>query len=187
LPKTVKTEFGSSKKKLSESSKAPTEAEISESIDGPKAEADPVDEFEALAPHPASSEESKSHFGKLKEAAREFRDKAKTLESKLAPLAQEFGLPVDDIDGLVNSVRALKTQPGLAPQDSQELEVLRVFSKASHLENSISYIRGYKQPIAAAKLAWIDKAAQYWNNSPEAILRLDTKTEGKCSAFLRDQ
>jgi hypothetical protein len=173
IPSTVKTEFGSSKRKLSETSRAPTEKEISESIDGPKSETPiesaPIDEFESLEPHPAASEESKSHFGKLKASAREFRDELKTTKEKLVPLAQELDVAPEDLDGIVQKVRQMKTSPGLPMQDAQELEALRVFSNASHLQNSISYLRGFKEPVANAKLQWIERASKFWHNSPEAI------------------
>jgi hypothetical protein len=172
-PTTVRTEFGSSKRKLTETSKAPTEKEISDSIDGPKASDSPVaeelDELDALTPHPAASEESSSHFGRLKAKAREIRDELKATKSKLAPIAAELGVSENDLDGIVQKVRQMKTAPGLPTQDAQELEALRVFSNASHLQNSISYLRGFKEPVTNAKLQWIERASKYWHNSPEAI------------------
>jgi hypothetical protein len=125
-----------------------------------------LDELQA---DPQASEENKSHFSRLKNAAKEFREELKTTKGKLAPLAAELGIPADDIDSLVNTVRSMRSQPQLAGPDAQELEALRVFSHASKLQDSISYLKSYKQPITAAKLAWIDRAAQFWNNSPEAI------------------
>jgi hypothetical protein len=169
-PKTVTTEYGSSKKKLTDLTKAPTETEIRDVIDGPKEEETaPIDELDALTPHPAANEESIGHFGRLKAKAREIRDELKTTKAKIAPLAAELGVPVDDVDSLVNAVRSLRTQPGLPSTDAQELEALRVFSNASHLQNSISYLRGFKEPVAQAKLQWIDRASKFWHNSPEAI------------------
>jgi hypothetical protein len=177
-PTTVRTEFGSSKRKLTETSKAPTEKEISESIDGLKEEA-PVepkaeeehDELENLQPHPASDEASRSHFGALKAKAREIRDELKATKSKIAPIAAELGVSENDLDGIVQKVRQMKTAPGLPTQDAQELEALRVYSNASHLQNSISYLRGFKEPVSNAKLQWIDRASKFWHNSPEAIAK----------------
>jgi hypothetical protein len=159
-PKTVTTEYGSSKKKLSDLTKAPTEGEIRDVIDGPKEETPTEDEFESLQPHPASDEASRSHFGALKAKAREFRDELKTTKAKIAPLAAELGVPVDDVDSLVSAVRQMKTQFGLPSHDAQELEALRVLSNASHLQDSISYVRGFKEPVAQAKLQWIDRASR---------------------------
>jgi hypothetical protein len=75
-------------------------------------------------------------------------------------LAAELGVPVDDVDSLVSAVRQMKTQFGLPSHDAQELEALRVFSNASHLQDSISYVRGFKEPVAQAKLQWIDRASR---------------------------
>ncbi|HSZ78874.1 MAG TPA: hypothetical protein VK775_15830 [Chthoniobacterales bacterium] len=171
---TVRTEYGSSKRKLSESTKAPTESEIRDVIDGPKTEVDTpvseeIDELDALTPHPAASEESSSHFGRLKAKAREIRDELKATKSKIAPIAAELGVSENDLDGIVQKVRQMKTAPGLPTQDAQELEALRVYSNASHLQNSISYLRGFKEPVANAKLQWIERASKFWHNTPEAI------------------
>jgi hypothetical protein len=175
IPTTVRTEFGSSKRKLSESTKAPTENEIRDSIEGAAADkvegpvSEEIDELDALTPHPAASEESSSHFGRLKAKAREIRDELKATKSKIAPIAAELGVSENDLDGIIQKVRQMKTAPGLPTQDAQELEALRVYSNASHLQNSISYLRGFKEPVSNAKLQWIDRASKFWHNTPEAI------------------
>jgi hypothetical protein len=87
-------------------------------------------------------------------------EKPKPMHHRLSRLPRRSKrIPADDLDGLVNTVRKMRAQPTLAGPDAQELEALRVFSNASHLQDSISYIRGFKEPIASPKLQWIDRAA----------------------------
>jgi hypothetical protein len=146
------------KRKLSESVKAPSEREIAEIVDGPsevktpveaKAETDKPGEpdIDSLEPHPASNAEGKSNFKKLKEAAAAFREKAKSYETKLAPLAAELGILVDDIDSLVKHVRQLKSQPALPAQDLQELNYYRGRDTLKGLINSPTFQKEYQQPL----------------------------------------
>jgi hypothetical protein len=173
-PKTVKTEFGSSKRKLSETSRAPSAEDLDRDLDGPKEEAveapvaEEIDELDALTPHPAASEESSSHFGRLKAKAREIRDELKATKSKLAPVFQELGVAADDIDGLFNTVKQMKSQAPGDPALVNEVEYYRARDRMKNLMDSPTFNREYRAPLDKAFDDLVETIARYHPGDPEA-------------------
>jgi hypothetical protein len=177
-PVEVATPEKRSRRKLSESTRAPSPADLDEDLDGPKEVAakteSPVTiakpgepDIDSLEPHPASNAEGKSHFKQLKEAAKSFREKAHAYEAKLGPLAQELGIPVDDIDSLVNHVRQLKSQPQLAPQDAQELAYFRGRDVLKGLVNSPTFQKEYQQPLETTYDSVLEQICKFLPGDPE--------------------
>jgi hypothetical protein len=170
------------RRKLSESTKAPSESEISDAIDRPepkpidKVEAASDSDIDAMEPHPNASEGQKSQFRQLRDVAKHERSITKTYKEKLSPLLKEFGLdltsdsPADiekAIGELDQKVRSVRSAPAVDPAISQELETLRVFSRASALEKSISLRRGFSEPIQASWRDIVDEIASYVDAPPE--------------------
>jgi hypothetical protein len=166
------------RKKLCETTEAPSTSEIAEILDGPpgakpvetKSEAasepDPLDE---LQPHASASEENRSHFGKLKSAAKEFREKAKIYETKLALVAQKLGLDPSDVDGLVQKVLTLTAQPQLSSQDAVELNYYRGRDALKGLVNSPTFVKQYQQPLESTYDSVLDQICKFLPGDPAVI------------------
>lgn len=137
----------------------------------PKAETD----LEKLEPHPASSEENKSHFAKLKNAAREFREKNKAWE-RLAPALQELGFTLSDnpeeltktISDAVTKIRELKSVSA-SPEILSELDRLRGLSRSVGVLQSEEFTRDFVKPVDTAYADVITEMSKYFEASEEAI------------------
>jgi hypothetical protein len=166
------------KRRLSESTKAPSESEISDAIDRPEPKPVPEKPTEDAdldtleLPQPAG-EKNRSHFAELKEVTKRFKAESKTFRAKLAPLLQEQGIELKDddigsaLDAFAEKVRSARSAPAVDPAVAQELETLRVFSRASALEKSISLRRGFSEPIQASWRDIVDEIASYVDAPPE--------------------
>jgi hypothetical protein len=147
--------------------RAPTEKEISGEVEDVVHEAD---EIEALDLDRNASPAQKSQFRQLKNITKKFRQESVELKAKLAPVLQELGVSADDptaLQTLAEKVKALKTAPALPPEERSEIEALRVISRASKLDQSLTYNRGYSQPVRALWSNIIDDLASGMQQTPE--------------------
>jgi hypothetical protein len=152
-----------------EVSRAPSEADISEDIDGPKAVHEP-DEIDSLDLDKGASSAQRSQFKNLKEITKKFKAERDELKGKLAPVLSELGVDANDpvaLQTLAEKVRSLKTAPALPPEERAEIEALRVISRASKLDQSLTYNRGYTQPVRALWSNIIDDLASGMAQTPE--------------------
>jgi hypothetical protein len=173
------------KRKLETTAKAPSNDELDEILDGPKplkTEADPTtepDPLDALDLPPGAAPKQRSQFAELRETTKKFRDQAKTLQ-KLTPLLQEFGIgelpetPAEieqTLEEFATKVRAAKSSGATIPADvSAELDTFRKLSRNSSLEKSLTFDRGYIQPLRNAYRDVIeDFAASIPSNSPQQM------------------
>jgi hypothetical protein len=146
--------------------RAPTEKEIS----GEAEAVQEADEIDSLDLDRGASVAQKSQFAQLKAITKRFKNESVELKSKLAPVLQELGVSADDpvaLQTLAERVRTLKAGPVLPPEQAAEIEALRVISRASKLDSSLSYTRGYIQPIKAAWSSLIDDIAGSLPQTPE--------------------
>jgi hypothetical protein len=172
------------KRRLSEITHAPTESEISESIDRPAAEVDakakePEDQsdldLDRLEPHPAAGEENKSHFKQLKEAAKTLKEANKAYEAKIAPVAEVLGItntgdPTATLDAIAQRVRELKSAPATPPEDTEALAKFRLLSRSTNLNRFMGFENSYGKPIKNAFADLVsDIAANIPNAAPEQM------------------
>lgn len=138
----------------------------------------PKDELESLEPHPASSEESKGHFQKLKEAAKAFKERNKAWE-KLVPTLQELGFSVsdnpDDLSKVLGEasekIRSLKNISA-SPEIVAELESLRGLARSVGVLQSEEFTKEYVKPIDDAYIDVIHDMAK-WFDAPEEKIKSD--------------
>jgi hypothetical protein len=135
----------------------------------------PKDDLDSLEAHPASSEESKGHFAKLKSAAKELRDKNKAWE-KLAPTLQELGFTVSSnpeelskvLSEASEKIRSLKNG-AVAPEIMTELESLRGLARSVGVLQSEEFTRDYVKPIDDAYVDVIKEMSKYFDAPEEKV------------------
>jgi hypothetical protein len=168
------------RRRLAETVKnAPSEEEINEAIDGPKApvaEAEPIDEFEKLEPHPSSSPESKSHFRALKDSARAFKEERDQYKKKLAAyekLAPAIGVDLEDGDEAKiqqAAERILSLKNGVPnPVVAAKHHFLEQLANETEIKNSFEYVEKVEMPIRNQLHDWLADISQYLTASPEQI------------------
>jgi hypothetical protein len=115
--------------------------------------------------HPNATEKQKSEFANLRAAAKRYKESDKTFRSKLAFLANEFGIELGDdlsaLDQLAERVRAAKAQPALDQSTAQELEAYRASDRHYLTKSSHLYNQQYGIPIHNKFYNWLGRAAQY--------------------------
>lgn len=135
----------------------------------------PKDDLDALEAHPASSEESKGHFAKLKSAAKELRDKNKAWE-KLSPTLQELGFTVssnpEELSKILGEasekIRSLKNG-AIAPEILTELESLRGLARSVGVLQSEEFTRDYVMPVDTAYNDVIQEMSKYFDATEDEI------------------
>lgn len=170
-------------KELEEDTKDPVskEPEVKDTdVKSPESDkkTEPKDDLDSLEPHPASSEESRSHFSRLKTAAKELRDKNKAWE-KIAPALQELGFNVssnsEELSKILGEasekIRALKNNAAPAEMVA-ELENLRGLARSVGVLQSEEFTKEYVKPIDDAYIDVIHDMAK-WFDAPEEKIKSD--------------
>lgn len=132
-------------------------------------------DLDSLEAHPASSEENKGHFAKLKSAAKELREKNKAWE-KISPALQELGFSVSDnpeelskvLSEATEKIRSLKNG-AIAPEILTELESLRGLARSVGVLQSEEFTRDYVTPVNTAYNDVIQEMSKYFDASEDEI------------------
>jgi hypothetical protein len=107
----------------------------------------------------------------------------------------ELGLNVDDatsLDALAERVKSMKSAPTLRPEEQAEIETLRSISRASALDKSLTYQRGFVEPVRQAWGDLIEDIASGMDQTPQVRawaenLKTQHSPKNATAAWYREQ